>query len=81
MKKSESYEAMSRKLDGILLQLEKGEGDLDKALKLYEEGMRLADACEAYLAQAKARIEILSPTPQGMMAEPFEGEEDEADRE
>ena len=74
MKKSDSYETMSHRLDEIISSLEKGDMDLDKTLALYEEGVKLADACEKYLQQAKARIEILTHTPQGEKIEAFEGE-------
>ncbi len=76
--KDESYEAMTQRLDAVIAALEKGSASLEETLKLYEEGVRLTDACEKYLAQARARIEVLVQDGDNMKTEPFEtGDENE----
>jgi len=52
-----SFEAALKRLEEIVHKLESGEAPLDEAIKLYEEGDRLKQQCEARLAAAQARIE------------------------
>ena len=52
-----SFEAALKRLEEIVRKLESGEAPLDEAIKLYEEGDRLKQQCEARLAAAQARIE------------------------
>jgi len=52
-----SFEAALKRLEEIVRQLESGEAPLDEAIKLYEEGDRLKQQCEARLAAAQSRIE------------------------
>ncbi len=77
MEKTESYESMTKRLDEIIASLEKGSSSLEDTLKLYEEGVRLADECEKYLTQARARIEILTQNGEEMKAVPFDAGEEE----
>lgn len=77
MEKHESYESMTARLDEIISSLEKGSSSLEDTLKLYEEGVRLADECEKYLTQARAKIEILTRSGEGMEPAPFDAGEEE----
>jgi len=52
-----SFEAALKRLEEIVHKLESGEAPLDEAIRLYEEGDRLKQQCEARLAAAQARIE------------------------
>lgn len=52
-----SFEDALKRLEEIVRKLESGEAPLDDAIKLYEEGDRLKQQCEARLAAAQARIE------------------------
>jgi exodeoxyribonuclease VII small subunit len=52
-----SFEAALKRLEEIVHKLESGEAPLDDAIKLYEEGDRLKQQCEARLQAAQARIE------------------------
>ena len=52
-----SFEDALKRLEEIVRKLESGEAALDDAIKLYEEGDRLKQQCEARLAAAQARIE------------------------
>ena len=52
-----SFEAALKRLEEIVRTLESGEAPLDESIKLYEEGERLKQQCEARLQAAQARIE------------------------
>ncbi len=60
-----SFEAALKRLEEIVRRLEGGEAALDEAIKLYEEGDRLKQQCEARLAAAQARIEQIQFGPGG----------------
>ena len=63
-----SFEAALKRLEEIVRKLESGEAALDEAIKLYEEGDRLKQQCEARLAAAQARIEQIQFGPDGAPA-------------
>jgi len=66
------------RLDAIVRQLEDADLPLEKALQLYEEGMKLSEVCHKQLEEAEGRVEILRKRAGGkMVAEPFEAEESE----
>ncbi len=71
-----SFEAALKRLEEIVRKLESGEASLDDAIKLYEEGDRLKQQCEARLAAAQARIEQIQFGRDGQPAgtAPFGGE-------
>ncbi len=51
---------------------------LEKALQLYEEGMKLSEVCHKQLEEAEGRVQILMKKTGGkMVTEPFEPEESE----
>jgi exodeoxyribonuclease VII small subunit len=60
-----SFEAALKRLEEIVRKLESGEAPLDDAIRLYEEGDRLKQQCEARLAAAQARIEQIQFGPGG----------------
>jgi exodeoxyribonuclease VII small subunit len=71
-----SFEAALKRLEEIVHQLESGEASLDDAIKLYGEGDRLKQQCEARLKAAQARIEQIQIGRDGSPAgtAPFGGE-------
>lgn len=74
--KVDSFEKNLERLDAIVRDLEDAELPLEKALELYEEGMRLAGTCQQQLEAAEGRVEILRERAGGkLVAEPFEDEE------
>ena len=79
--KADSFEKNLERLDAIVHQLEDADLPLEKALQLYEEGMKLSEICHQQLEEAEGRVEILvkktggSP---GRAAEPFAPGESEA---
>ncbi|HVB29867.1 MAG TPA: exodeoxyribonuclease VII small subunit [Terriglobia bacterium] len=76
----ESFEKNLERLDSIVRQLEDVDVPLEKALQLYEEGMKLSEACQKQLQEAEGRIQVLMKRAGGkVVAEPFENEEKETE--
>lgn len=63
-KKLSLEEAMAR-LEEVVAQLENEKLPLDKSLKLYEEGVKLATLCAGELESAKRKIQILQQGADG----------------
>jgi exodeoxyribonuclease VII small subunit len=57
----DTYEERYARLQEVVAQLEAGELPLDRSLKLYEEGVRLAAECQALLDAAELRVAQLQP--------------------
>ncbi|NLL61338.1 MAG: exodeoxyribonuclease VII small subunit [Candidatus Atribacteria bacterium] len=55
-----SFEDSLKQLENIVEELEKGELNLDEALKLYEEGMYFSDKCLEKLNETKQKVEKLT---------------------
>jgi exodeoxyribonuclease VII small subunit len=78
--KPESFEKNLERLDAIVRQLEDADLPLEKALQLYEEGMKLSEVCQKQLREAEGRIQILMKRAGGkIVTEPFESEEKETE--
>jgi exodeoxyribonuclease VII small subunit len=54
-----SFEASAERLAAIVQQLESGELSLEDALRLFEEGVRVARSAQARLDAAEKRVEEL----------------------
>ena len=63
--KKQSFEQSLARLEEIVKKLEQGECGLDESLKLFEEGAKLADSCNALLDQAEQKVDILLNTQTG----------------
>ena len=71
-----SFEKNLERLDGIVRELEDADLPLEKALQLYEEGMKLSEVCHKQLEEAEGKVEILTKKAGGKVAaEPFEAGE------
>jgi exodeoxyribonuclease VII small subunit len=78
--KPESFEKNIERLDAIVRQLEDADLPLEKALQIYEEGMKLSEACQKQLQEAEGRIQVLMKRAgKKIVAEPFEPEENETE--
>ena len=67
------FEAGMKRLEQIVAELEKGNIDLEKSLKLYEEGAALIESCRKQLAETQLRIEKIRPKEGGELGtEPME---------
>ena len=79
--KTEPFEKNLARLNAIVNQLEDTDLPLEKALVLYEEGMKLSDFCHRQLEEAEGKVEIMTKKAGGkMVAEPFADGEDEAEK-
>jgi exodeoxyribonuclease VII small subunit len=72
MAKKSFEEALSR-LEEITTELEDGDLSLEKSLKKFDEGIKLAEFCNAQLAEAKAKVEILLERDGHLESSPFNG--------
>lgn len=76
--KAEPFENNLARLDAIVHELEDADLPLEKALVLYEEGMKLSEFCHKQLEEAEGRVEILVKKAGGkVVAETFAAEEGE----
>tara|TARA_B100001013_G_scaffold33498_1_gene18088 strand:+ start:208 stop:441 length:234 start_codon:yes stop_codon:yes gene_type:complete len=58
-KNNKSIEARLSELEAILEELESGDLELDKALKRFEQGVKLSRECQKTLEDAEMKIKIL----------------------
>ena len=72
------FEEQLAQLETVVETLERGDLTLDESVRLFEEGMKLSQACKAELEQAEGRIQVLVETKGGKMqaAEMEIGKED-----
>jgi exodeoxyribonuclease VII small subunit len=66
-----SFEQALQRLEQVVRQLETGDLDLDTALALFQEGVRLSRLCSSRLDQAEAQIEKLLEQDGQLRTEPF----------
>ena len=59
------FEEVLKKLEKIVVDLEKGDLSLDDALARYEEGIKLSRVCEKKLEAAKKKVEVLVNSEDG----------------
>lgn len=71
--KKQSFEQAMSRLEEIVTSLERGECDLDESLKLFEEGAKLARACNDMLDKAEQKVTLLLNQQTGEEI-PFESE-------
>lgn len=73
-----TFENGLERLERIVKELEQGDLSLERALELFEEGMRLSGICRRQLEEAENKVELLVKKGAGKMAaEPFPVNEDE----
>jgi exodeoxyribonuclease VII small subunit len=75
--KVKDFESALKSLEDIVVQLESGDLTLDRALELFEEGIKISRFCGSKLDEAERKVEILTKTADGSIKEePFSGEAD-----
>ena len=64
-KKKFNLEKSLADLEALVEELESGDLPLDKAMKKFEEGIKLTRGCQAALKEAEQKVEILLKTAGG----------------
>lgn len=74
-----SFEVGLERLEAIVQELEQGDLPLEKALALFEEGVKVSGNCRQKLEEAESRVELLLKKGDGKVAaEPFRPGENDA---
>jgi|HubBroStandDraft_5_1064220.scaffolds.fasta_scaffold217642_2 exodeoxyribonuclease VII small subunit len=63
-----SFEEQLTALEGVVERLERGELSLDESVRLFEEGVKLSEACKKELEAAEGRIQVLVERGRGLAA-------------
>jgi exodeoxyribonuclease VII small subunit len=66
-----SFEEGLQQLESIVKEMESGDLPLERALDLFERGMKLSESCRKQLEAAETRVEILTRKAGEMKPEPF----------
>jgi exodeoxyribonuclease VII small subunit len=66
------FEESLQRLEKIVAELEKGDVPLDRALELFDEGMKLSGSCRKELEEAEGKVEILLKRNGKLQPEAFE---------
>jgi exodeoxyribonuclease VII small subunit len=76
--KVKDFESALKSLEDIVAQLEGGDLSLDRALELFEEGIRISRFCSSKLEEAERKVEVLTKTADGgLKEEPFSDEQED----
>ena len=77
-----TFEDAMTQLEKIVQELESGDLPLEKALKKFEEGVRLSKFCFDKLEETEKKITMLTTDPNGNVTESrFPGDRDESEDE
>ena len=66
-----TFETGLAELEAILKEMESTELPLERALELFERGMKLSETCRKQLEEAETRVEILVRRGDKVQPEPF----------
>jgi exodeoxyribonuclease VII small subunit len=66
------FEECLERLEKIVEELEKGDVSLDRALELFDEGMKLSGSCRKELEEAEGKVEVLLKRNGKLQPEAFE---------
>ena len=59
MKEENNFEEKMKELENLVVELEKGELNLDDSVKKFEQGMKISKECNDILEKAEKSISIL----------------------
>ncbi|MBU1275073.1 MAG: exodeoxyribonuclease VII small subunit [Proteobacteria bacterium] len=77
-KKEPGFEDSLRRLEEIVERLEDDDLELEQSLGLFEEGVKLAAACNQRLDEAEKKVALLLKDSEGTLVEaPFDQDEEE----
>jgi len=68
------FEECLDRLEKIVSEMEKGDIPLERALSLFEEGVKLSNSCRGELEAAEGKVEILLKQNGKLQPEPFQAE-------
>ena len=72
MADKKKFEDIMEELNGVIEELEQGGPDLDRALSLFEQGVKLTKECQKILDQAEQKVTRLTQLDNGEIEEkPF----------
>jgi len=71
-RKTVNLEKSLTDLEDLVEELEAGDLPLEKAMKKFEEGIKLTRGCQAALKEAEQKVEILLKSAGGEVLEEFE---------
>lgn len=75
-----TFEQSMKQLERIVQELEDGDLPLEKAIKKFEEGIKLTKLCSQKLDETEKKISILLKDSEGQLAEtPFNAKEETDD--
>jgi len=72
VRKTVNLEKSLTDLEDLVEELEAGDLPLEKAMKKFEEGIKLTRGCQAALKEAEQKVEILLKSAGGEVLEEFE---------
>jgi exodeoxyribonuclease VII small subunit len=70
-----TFEAGLQGLESIVKEMETGELPLERAITLFEQGMKLSEACRKQLEEAETLVEILTRRASEIQPQPFKSNE------
>ena len=77
MAQKKTFEQSMKNLEQIVQELEDGDLPLEKAIKKFEEGIKLTKFCSEKLDETEKKISVLLKNAEGQMKEkPFNPEEE-----
>jgi exodeoxyribonuclease VII small subunit len=62
-----SFEESLKQLESIVGKLERGDLPLEESVRLFEEGIKLSDACKTDLETAEGKVQMLLKQKDGSM--------------
>ncbi|MCH7898626.1 MAG: exodeoxyribonuclease VII small subunit [Gammaproteobacteria bacterium] len=74
--KSINLEKALADLEGLVEELESGDLPLEKAMKKFEEGIKLTRSCQKSLKDAEQKVEILLKSAGGESLEDFDSDDE-----
>jgi exodeoxyribonuclease VII small subunit len=70
-----TFEDRLTALEVVVERLERGELTLDESVRLFEEGVKLSNACKLELEKAEGRVQVLVEAKGGMQTAELDEEE------
>ncbi|HEY5054832.1 MAG TPA: exodeoxyribonuclease VII small subunit [Acidobacteriaceae bacterium] len=75
------FEERLTQLESVVEKLERGELPLEESVRLFEEGVKLSDACKQELEKAEGKVQVLVEGRNGRMRAAEMDLDDEAEEE